>query len=140
MRAVRAKLCALLAALLLLLPGGVPVQARYYCQMTKQVVAACCCGAEIAARAANRTAGTKVTAQQCRVADCCQRLSSSSAATSPATQQAFDHVATAPLSFTLPNEPRVFADGQARDACAESTQAPHSIGPPLFVQHCAFLS
>ena len=46
----------------------------------------------------------------------------------------------APLSFTLPSEPRVCAPDTARDACAEPTQAPHSIGPPLFVQHCAFLS
>ena len=140
MRAVRAKLLARLAALLLVLPGGVPIQARYYCQMTKQVVGTCCCGAEIAAQAARRAAGTKVTAQQCRVADCCQRLSSTSAATSPATQQAFEHVATAPLSFTLPSEFHLSAQGAARDACSESTQAPHSIGPPLFVQNCAFLS
>jgi hypothetical protein len=36
-----------------------------------------------------------------------------------------------------------FGGGLHRDSgslCAESTQAPLAIGPPLFVVHCAFLS
>ncbi|MEI9948816.1 MAG: hypothetical protein WDO74_07485 [Pseudomonadota bacterium] len=142
MCAVRAKLFALLAAslmLLLALPELVSAHAQYYCQMSGHVVAACCCGAEISARASTRSAGT-THAPECRVADCCQRISSAGLAASPGAQQALQHVATAPLSFTVPAVLRVSAQGAARGACAESTQAPLAIGPPLFVQHCALLS
>ncbi len=139
MRAVRVKFFALLAALLMLLPGGISAHAQYYCQMTGHVVAACCCGAEISARASARTADT-TRSPECQVADCCQRITSAGLAASPGVQQALQHVATAALSFTVPAGFRVSAQGAARGACAESTQAPLAIGPPLFVQHCALLS
>lgn len=139
MRAFRVKLFALLAALLVLLPGGASAHAQYYCQMTGQVVAACCCGAERSARASARSKES-TSLPECRVADCCQRVSSASLAASPGAQQAFQHLATAPLSLMVPAGFRLDAQGAPRGACAEATQAPLAIGPPLFVQHCALLS
>ncbi|MEI9938709.1 MAG: hypothetical protein WDO69_15935 [Pseudomonadota bacterium] len=136
MRAVRVKLLALLTALLLLLPGVVSAHAQYYCQMAGHVVAACCCKAEVSARPSSGS----LAAPECRVADCCQRISSPSLAASAGAKQTLQHIATAPLSFTVPPAFRVSARGESRRACAESTQAPLAIGPPLFVRHCALLS
>ncbi len=111
MRVAGAKLFALLAVLLLLLPGGVSAHAQYYCQMTGQVVAACCCGVEISARASRST----TTRAECRVADCCQRISSSSLAASPGVQQALQHVATAaPLVRAACRVPRRCAGRSTR--------------------------
>jgi hypothetical protein len=44
------------------------------------------------------------------------------------------HVATLPQVFAV-----CPSDGPI-SYCAESTQAPLAIGPPLFIAHCAFLS
>jgi hypothetical protein len=132
MRAVGIKLFALLAALLLLLPGGVPAHAQFYCQMTRQLVASCCCGSEGAAHASSRTQAPVA----CRVADCCRRISSSAVAPSPGTLPAMQLMATAQRSFSVPSEFPSCPPG----ICAKSTQAQLAIGPPLFVEHCALLS
>ena len=133
MRRVRAQIFALLAALLLLLPGGVSAYAQYYCPMLGQVVESCCCKSQVAAQAARPS-------QRLEVADCCQRLSSASHAAPFGTHDALQGVATAALLFTLAAPQRVTPSLGARSACTESTQAPLAIGPPLFVAHCALLS
>jgi len=74
------------------------------------------------------------------VADCCQRLLSSSRSASLGTLEAVHNVAPA-ASVAAPPQP--FVVGLLPDSgrfCAESTQAPLAIGPPLFIVHCAFLS
>jgi hypothetical protein len=136
MRAVRAKLLALLAVLALLLPGGAQARAQYYCQMARQVVASCCCEDDAASGAASSAQAPA----QYRIADCCRRITSASLAVPSGTLQAVQHVATAPLLYTLPPDLPVVAPADARSVCSEVTQAPLAIGPPLFVEHCALLS
>jgi len=131
MRAVRAQIFALFAALVMLLPSGASARTEYYCRMMGRVVASSACNKE-AAKAASP-------AQQLQPEDCCQRLSSSSRSASLGTLEAVHDVAPA-ASVTAPPP---FVVGLLRDSgsvCAESTQAPLAIGPPLFVVHCAFLS
>jgi len=71
---------------------------------------------------------------------CCQRLASSNRSASLGTLNAVIDVAPAaevgaifqPIAGGLSRDPVGF--------CAESTQAPLAIGPPLFIAHCALLS
>ena len=133
MRTVWARLFALLAALVLLLPGGASTRAQYYCRMMGRVVASCCCGTD--ARAA-----TPQHAQEIQDADCCSRISSSTRNASLGTREAVREIAAAALlrAVLAPFDVRPGTD--AGNSCAESTQAPLAIGPPLFVVHCALLS
>jgi hypothetical protein len=133
MRALPARLFALFAALVMLLPGTASARTQYYCRMMGRVVgsAACDNGAE------SKAIGP---AQEIQVPDCCQRLSSSNRSASLGTLDAVNDVAPAAHVATLPQAFAVdFSDGPS-NFCAESTQAPLAIGPPLFVVHCAFLS
>ena len=133
MRAVRARIFALFAALVMLLPSGASARSQYYCRMMGRIVASSACDEE----AAGKTAGP---AQELQLADCCQRLLSSSRSASLGTLEAVHNVAPA-ASVAAPPQP--FVVGLLPDSgrfCAESTQAPLAIGPPLFIVHCAFLS
>jgi hypothetical protein len=134
MRAVRARIFALLAALLMLLPGGAWARTQFYCPMMGHIVASCCDETDALSQAPSA-------APQLRVADCCQRLSSSNQGASLGTHEAFQEVAAAALPSTRPPSfglsPR---EGDTGSSCAEATQAPLAIGPPLFVAHCALLT
>ena len=132
MRAVRAQIFALLAALVMLLPSGASARTQYYCKMMGRIVASSACDRQAASKAASP-------ARELRLADCCQRLSSSSRSASLGTLEAVPDVAPAASVAA----PQPFVVSPLRDggsSCAESTQAPLAIGPPLFVAHCAFLS
>jgi hypothetical protein len=132
MRAVRARIFALFAALVMLLPSGASARTQYYCRMMGRIVASSACDEEAAPKAASR-------AQQFQLADCCQRLSSSSRSASLGTLEAIHDLA--PAASVAVAQP--FVVGLLRDSdgfCAASTQAPLAIGPPLFIVHCAFLS
>lgn len=133
MRAVLARLFALFAALVLLLPSAASARTQYYCQMTGRVLgsAACDNGAESKATSP---------AQEIQLPDCCQRLSSSNRSASLGTLDAVNDVAPAALVATITQAFAVDLSGGPFSFCAESTQAPLAIGPPLFIVHCAFLS
>lgn len=133
MRAVSARLFALFAALVMLLPGAASARTEYYCRMTGRVVpsAACDSGAE------SKAVGP---AQEFQTRDCCQRLSSANRSASLGTLDAVNDVAPAAHVATLPQVFSVDASDGPVSFCAESTQAPLAIGPPLFIVHCAFLS
>ena len=133
MRAVPARIFALLAALVMLLPSGASARTQYYCRMMGRIVASSSCGNEGASQAPSR-------AQELQVADCCQRLSSASRSAWLGTREAVRSVAAAALLTTTPQP---FSGGLERNTCnfcGESTQSPLAIGPPLFIVHCAFLS
>jgi hypothetical protein len=133
MRVVRARIFALLAAVILLLPSGVSARSQYYCRMMGGIVASCCCGADA------RTQPQKH-AQELESADCCQRLSPATKNASLGTRLATHGIAAA---AALPAVRECFRTYQGEDtgtSCTESTQAPLAIGPPLFVVHCALLS
>jgi hypothetical protein len=132
MRAVPARIFALLVALVMLLPSGASARTQYYCRMMGRIVASSACDEEAASTAASP-------AQEYQLADCCQRLSSSSRSASLGTLEAVHDVA--PAASVAAVQPLVV--GLLRDSdgfCAEPTQAPLAIGPPLFIVHCAFLS
>jgi hypothetical protein len=133
MRAVRARIFALLAALVMLLPSGASAHAQSYCRMAGHVVGASSCDRQAAPQAESP-------AQQLQAADCCQRLSSSSRSASLGTREGLPGVAVAALFTTTPRPFGVGLQGESGSLCAESTQAPLAIGPPLFLAHCAFLS
>src|SRR5450432_486074 len=90
MRAVRARVFALLAALLMLLPSGASARTHYYCQMMGRVVASCCCDTGAVSQAPGAP-------QQLQVEDCCQRISAASRSAALGTHQAFGAVVVAPL-------------------------------------------
>ena len=134
MRVVRARIFALLAALVLLLPGGASARTLYYCQMMGRVVASCCCDSATASQAPSA-------APQAQAADCCRRISTATRSASLGTREAFRGVAAVALPITIPAAFRLARQSvDTGSSCAESTQAPLAIGPPLFVAHCALLT
>lgn len=133
MRAVPARIFALLAALVMLLPSGASARTQYYCRMMGQIVESASCDSESASPSVSPV-------QQVQEADCCQRLSSSSRSASLGTSKAVPGVAAAVLLSTAPQPFGVGLHLDAGIRCGESTQAPLAIGPPLFLVHCALLS
>ena len=123
----------MLATLLVLLPNGAPAPAEHYCRMMGRVVATCCCGDE--ARPALPGAG-----QQIQVENCCQRVTPSNRSASLAPSKALPSRAPAALLATVLEPLGALPGAGVGRKCAESTQAPLAIGPPLFVKHCALLS
>jgi hypothetical protein len=133
MRVVRARILALLAALVMLLPGGAFARTQYYCAMMGRVMASRCCETEAVSPAPNA-------AQELQVEDCCQRLSSGNRSASLGTRDALRGVVAVALLTTAPEPFRLKPQADTGSVCAEATQAPLAIGPPLFVAHCALLS
>jgi hypothetical protein len=133
MIAVRAWVFALLATLLVLLPNGAPAPAEHYCRMMGRVVATCCCGD--AAGTAAPSAG-----QQIQVENCCQRVSPGNRSASLAPSKALPSLAPAAFLTAVLAPRGAPSNAGIGRKCAESTQAPLAIGPPLFVKHCALLS
>src|SRR5450432_2592208 len=133
MRAVRARIFALVAALVMLLPSGASAHTQYYCRMMGLIVGSVSCENEGASQAASPV-------QQAREADCCQRLSSAGRSASLGTREAVRSVVAAALLSTTPQPLGGGLQRATGSFCAESTQAPLAIGPPLFIVHCAFLS
>jgi len=133
MRAVRARIVALLAALLLLLPSGASAHAAFYCQMMGRVMASCCCENAEAAQAS-------ASAPEVQVADCCSRITAGTRSASLGAQHALDSVAAPALLRTVAEPLPLGQLASAAGTCTASTQAPLAIGPPLFVVHCARLN
>src|SRR5947209_6527361 len=116
MRAVPARIFALFAALVMLLPSGASARTQYYCRMMGRIVASSACDEKAASKAASP-------AQELQLPDCCQRLSSSTRSASLGTLEAVHDVAPAASVAA----PQAFVVGLLRDSqdfCAESTQAP----------------
>ena len=134
MRAVSARLFALFAAMVMLLPSTASARTQYYCRMMGHVVAAAACDNGAAPSAIGPAH------QEVESSDCCQRLASSNRSGSVASLDAVSDVAPAAQVATLPHAFAGAAGGGPSGFCAESTQAPLAIGPPLFLMHCAFLS
>jgi hypothetical protein len=117
----------------MLLPSGASARTQYYCRMMGRIVGSASCDNDAASQAASPV-------QQIQEADCCQRLSSSSRSASLGTREAVRGVTAAALLTTSPQPFGVGLQPETGSFCAESTQAPLAIGPPLFLVHCAFLS
>jgi len=117
----------------MLLPGGASARTQYYCAMMGRVMASRCCETDAAARAPSAT-------QELQAQDCCQRLSSADRSASLGTRHVLRGVVAAALLTMVSGAFRLSPRGDTGSSCAESTQAPLAIGPPLFVVHCALLS
>jgi hypothetical protein len=133
MRVVRSPIFALFLALLMLLPGGAVARTQYYCPMMGLIVASCCDETDSVAQVPSSL-------QKLQVADCCQRLSSSSRSASLGTREALRGVALGALLSAATQPVQLKAPSEPCSTCSQSTQAPLAIGPPLFVMHCALLS
>jgi hypothetical protein len=133
MRAVSAQLFALFAALVLLLPGTASARAQYYCRMVGHVIGDAACDNGAPSKASRNT-------QELQASDCCQRLSSSHHSAALGTLDAVTGVAPAAYVATRPQAVALGARSGPISFCAESTQAPLAIGPPLFIVNCALLS
>ena len=132
MPAVRARILALLAALVMLLPSGASARTEYYCRMMGRIVASSACD-EHAAKVSRPVSAL-------RAEDCCQRITSASRSAVPGTREAVRDVAHAALATAVSRGFVVGLRGERGSVCAETTQAPLAIGPPLFIVHCALLS
>jgi hypothetical protein len=132
MRSARARILALLAALVVLLPGGASLGAQYFCRMMDRAVPACCCATNETDEASGE-AGV-------RPADCCHRLASPDRSAAAAARGAVETIPAAALSAVLP-EP-VYFPASVSTVCSTTAQAraPPTVEPPLFIAHCAFLS
>jgi hypothetical protein len=133
MRVVPARIFALFAALIMLLPGAASARTQYYCSTMGRVMASCCCDTDTVSQAPSAT-------QELQATDCCQRLTSANRSASPGTRDAVRGVLAPALLSTLPEPFRLSPHSDTGSSCAEVTQAPLAIGPPLFVAHCALLS
>ncbi|MEO7033787.1 MAG: hypothetical protein ABI548_07885 [Polyangiaceae bacterium] len=133
MRAVRLRIIALLAAVLVLMSGAASARTQYVCHMTGRVVGACCC-----ASAASPLTATHLTARL-RAADCCQRIVTAGRAAVTATHAVWNSVAAAPLLAVLPAYVSVQPAARVIGLTPRSSRAPPRRGPPLFVAHCALL-
>ena len=133
MRSVRARVFALLAALVLLLPSGAWARSQYYCRMMGGLVPSCCCGADARSQSAKH-------AQELQDANCCQRISPSTRSVLLSTPEAVRELALPATLAVVCVSADITPQPDTGTSCTESTQAPLAIGPPLFVMHCALLS
>ncbi|MES1176939.1 MAG: hypothetical protein ABUL62_21635 [Myxococcales bacterium] len=133
MRAVSARLLALFAALVMLLPGTAAARAQYYCRMTGHIIGSVACDDGALSKKADAN-------QELQAPDCCQRLSVANRSASLGTLDAVRDIPPAACIAVLPQAFAVRLSSRTLSVCAETTQAPLAIGPPLFIAHCAFLS
>src|SRR6187431_3449370 len=128
MRAAPARLVALFAALVMLLSGAASARTQYHCRMMGRVIDFVCCGNDATSKATSPV-------QEVQLPDCCQRLSSSTRSAALGTLNAANDVAPAVQVATIPQAFSTGLNGALVSFCAESTQAPLAIGPPLFIVH-----
>ena len=117
----------------MLLPSAASARTQYYCRITGRILDSASC---------DNGARSKATSfiQRLQPEDCCQRLETASRSASLGTLNAL--IGVAPAAEIRTNF-QLFSAHSKRDlvsVCAESTQAPLAIGPPLFLVHCALLS
>ena len=131
MQPLRARVLALMTALLSLVAVSLPARAHYFCRMMDRVVDSCCC---------ESTAGVDAECRaELKAPDCCVRLTRGALPaaearrdvvpllSSPALVPAGSPVALAAPEVELPNVGRL------------ARRVLPTRGPPLFLQHCALL-
>jgi len=131
--ALRARIFALLTAIAVMLPGGAASPAHYFCRMAERVQAACCCaGAQDPHDSAPRT--------EVQPQDCCEKLAQPSRATASSADQPALDVPSPALGTLLPVDAWVGTAGGSSHVALRQARSPPSLGPPLFITHCSFLS
>jgi hypothetical protein len=126
----RARIIALLTAVLALTAIGLPAHARYFCRMMDRVVDTCCCPSDPDAVHSEATA---------RTSECCVRLAQGTLPSAEARRDVLE-VPSAPallVERALEVLPRIAV--RVLDVAREERGAVPVRGPPLFLKHCAFL-
>jgi hypothetical protein len=132
MHSLRLRIVALLVGLATVLPGGAFVRPHYFCRMMDRVMAAPCCEAEREVRETRRE-------DQISAPDCCVRVETSARDVAAAAREALAEVPVASLVATIAEPFSVpLAVGRSAPRRARA-RAPPSVGPPLFIAHCALL-
>ena len=132
MRAVRLQLIALLAAVAVLFSSGASARTQYLCRITGLVLADCCCAVDGPVRPSRH-------GQQARAADCCERIVTAARSGATGTRDALKTATSAALAADLPRHDYSAPTAELVALAVRSTRAPASVGPPLFVAHCALL-
>jgi len=130
MRAFRAQLAALFAALVLVLPGAVWARAHYLCRMTGRPMPASCC---------NEHAGES-REKRALPLDCCRRVTPAAHTGTPGTRFASQDLAPAALANVLAEPAYLPLHSLAVERAPRRARAPPPAGPPLYLAHCSFLS
>jgi hypothetical protein len=132
MRALRAQLAALFAALIIALPGSAWARAHFLCRMTGQEMPARCCKADHVEHASHEP--------QARPLDCCERIAPVAHTGALGTRLTAENIAPAALAALVPEAPYLPPHALAAARSPEQARAPPPSGPPLYLVHCAFLS
>ena len=134
MHSLRNPLVTLLAALLVLLPGGASARTQYLCHVMGRVMPSCCCETE-------QQASDSSPDPQLRSEGCCEFISSPGHAAMPRTCEKATKLPGAAFVAVVPEPLRVTpsAPQSPRATTVPQTRAPPALGPPLFLAHCALL-
>jgi hypothetical protein len=138
----RARVIALLAALLMTLPAGAWARSRYFCRAMDRVMDACCCGSMRTVEPLQRSVSVSaVQTAELRSGDCCERLEQPSAKVALGARDADQH-SPAPLALALLPlaAPPGLPSGWLLPLERPHSRAPPSPAVPLYLRHCAFLS
>lgn len=129
---LRAQIAALLVALLALAPVTAHASARHFCRMLERVVDDCCCAVE-------PTFAAPDSEPEVRSPDCCVRLEQGSLPSAEMTRNSVAPMAA--LAAVPPPEAHLFVPtpGVVLGAVAEEDDVAPARGPPLYLEHCAFL-
>lgn len=128
----RARLAALLVALLGLAPVVAQAHGRYFCRMLERVVDECCCAVEPSSAALD-------SAPEVKSPDCCLRLTQGTLPSADPTRNSVAPVAALPvvLASRAPIVPPLYPE--ILGAAPEEDDVSPARGPPLFLKHCALL-
>jgi hypothetical protein len=127
------RIVCLLAIVAIVLPSGAMAGTHYFCRMAERVLSCCCCSEEAEPAATVRVA-------KVRAPDCCDRLVSPERSGANGVGDAALHLPGAALAKIL--APYVDPAPECGLAGVAPAQArpPPSLGPPLFIVHCALLT
>jgi hypothetical protein len=101
--------------------------------MMEQVVPTCCCAGQRREPEASGQA-------QAQGKGCCEQLAQPSRATTNAAQEPALEVSAPALAALLPVYAWTFEAASALGTTPRQARSPPSVGPPLFITHCSFLS
>jgi hypothetical protein len=128
----KARLLALLAALLVVLPAGA-LPATYYCRWMGETMSSCCCRGHDDKAQAKGPSEDKL-----KRANCCELVKSSDSAR-PVTREAPIKVDAAAIVARIQVEVVVVPESRDVPSAPAQARAHPGVGPPLFLSHCSLL-
>ncbi|HEY2408375.1 MAG TPA: hypothetical protein VGI10_20350 [Polyangiaceae bacterium] len=132
MHAIRAKLAALVAVLVLVLPGSAWARAHYVCRMTGASMSARCCKSPYVDPVSRDP--------QVLPVDCCERVAPAARAGTLGTRVVASDVAPAALAALLSEPSYLPLRSLAVRVAPAQACAPPTLGSALYLVHCALLN